>query len=111
MVESTRNLNRKEACAYLREVHGITRAPSTLAKLASSGGGPNFQKAGKAPLYPTSELDLWAQKILSPLMASTSIKAAEVPRAEGGRSSPHPEKGFDGVSEHLRGAPQDQSRG
>lgn len=87
MVESIRNLNRKEASAYLKEKYGITRAPSTLAKLASTGGGPSFRKAGKNPLYPTLELDLWAQKTLSPLMASTSIKAPEVPRVEGGRSS------------------------
>lgn len=87
MVESTRNLNRKDACAYLREVHGIIRAPSTLAKLACNGGGPRFRKAGKTPLYPTSELDLWARRILSPLMTSTSTKAVEAPRAEGERSS------------------------
>jgi hypothetical protein len=111
MVASVHYLNRKEASAYLKEAHGITRAPSTLAKLASNGGGPNFRKAGKTPLYPISELDLWAQQILSPLMASTSTKAAEIPRAECERSSPHPEKGFDGVPGCLGALPGSEQGG
>lgn len=75
---NVRYINRKQACAYLKEMYGIIRAPSTLAKLACNGGGPKFRKAGRIPLYPTSELDAWAQKILSPLMTSTSTKAEEV---------------------------------
>lgn len=72
-----RNLNRKDASRYLREVHGIVRSPATLAKLACTGGGPPFRKAGRIPLYPISELDAWALEILSPLMASTSATVEE----------------------------------
>ena len=39
-------LRRKAASDYLRETHGLERAPSTLAKLAVIGGGPTFRRAG-----------------------------------------------------------------
>lgn len=71
LVESKRR-RRKEASVYLREKWGIERAPSTLAKLATIGGGPRFVLAGRIPLYPESELDTWAQSITSPLLSSTS---------------------------------------
>lgn len=67
-----RHLRRAEASAYLKEKWGIDRKPSTLAKIASLGGGPKFLHAGRFPLYPEDELDSWAQSILSPLKASTS---------------------------------------
>lgn len=78
MTDPTRLLNRKEASAHLKNVHGIIRAASTLAKLACMGGGPPFRKAGRNPLYPISELDAWALQLLSPLMTSTSTKAEEM---------------------------------
>ena len=65
-------LRRAEASAYLKEKHGIDRAPTTLAKYAVVGGGPRFQHVGRLPLYPVQELDLWARSILSPLKSSTS---------------------------------------
>ena len=45
-------LRRAEASAYLKEKHGIDRAPTTLAKYAVVGGGPRFQHVGRLPLYP-----------------------------------------------------------
>jgi hypothetical protein len=39
-------LRRKQASAYLLEKYGIPRAPGTLAKLASTGGGPPFSPPG-----------------------------------------------------------------
>lgn len=69
---TTRRLRRIEACAYLRDVHGICRAPSTMAKYATVGGGPRFEHAGRIPLYQPSELDRWASALLSPLKSSTS---------------------------------------
>lgn len=66
------NLRRKEASIYLLEQYGISRKPKTLAKLAVIGGGPKFRHAGRIPLYPTNELDIWAASILSPLKNSTS---------------------------------------
>lgn len=65
-------LRRWEASEYLRIVHGLEVAPATLAKLASVGGGPAFNKAGRVPLYPKPELDAWADKRLGKLIRSTS---------------------------------------
>jgi hypothetical protein len=61
-----------EACVYLESRHGIKRKPSTLAKLRCIGGGPRFIKAGRAILYPPSELDEYASSLFSELCASTS---------------------------------------
>lgn len=61
-----------EAHEYLQEVHGIPVAPATLAKWRSVGGGPKFQKFGRAVLYPRSELDAWAIAKLSKPLANTS---------------------------------------
>jgi hypothetical protein len=67
-----RFLRRKAASDYLRETHGLERAPSTLAKLAVIGGGPTFRRAGRIPVYATDDLDEWAISLLSPPMRSTS---------------------------------------
>ncbi len=67
-----RPLRRSEASEYLKEKWGIDRAPATLAKLASIGGGPRFQKANRIPIYPPEFLDAWAASILSPPLNSTS---------------------------------------
>jgi hypothetical protein len=68
-------LRRKAASDYLRETHGLERAPSTLAKLAVIGGGPVFRRAGRIPLYSPEELDCWAASLLSAPMRSTSESA------------------------------------
>ena len=65
-------LRRKAASDYLRETHGLERAPSTLAKLAVIGGGPVFRRAGRIPLYSPEDLDCWAASLLSAPMRSTS---------------------------------------
>lgn len=65
-------LRRTEASQYLNEEWGIIRAPSTLAKLATIGGGPMFERANRIPLYLPEFLDAWARSILSPPMTSTS---------------------------------------
>lgn len=70
-------LRRWEAPAYLRDVHGLDVAPSTLAKYAWSGEGPAFQKAGRTPLYPLAELDSWAVKRLGRVQRSTSDTGVE----------------------------------
>jgi hypothetical protein len=77
-----RLLRRKQASDYLREKHGLERAPSTLAKLAVIGGGPIFRYAGRIPLYPPENLDAYAESVLSPPMHSTS----EVAFADSGTS-------------------------
>jgi hypothetical protein len=67
-----KRLRRTEASEYLKEIHGISRTPGTLAKLAVTGGGPRFQHVGRIPLYPIEELDKWAETVLSPLRSSTT---------------------------------------
>ena len=65
-------LRRWEVAEYLRLVHGIEVATATLAKWASVGGGPPFQKIGRTPLYPTAGLDGWAAQRLGALVHNTS---------------------------------------
>jgi hypothetical protein len=38
---------------------GIQVAQGTLAKLASTGGGPPIEKVGRTPYYPTDPLYQW----------------------------------------------------
>jgi len=64
-------LRRKQASEYLRERHGITLSPATLAKLAVLGGGPAFRKDGPFPLYELDILDAFAAARLGPLRIST----------------------------------------
>ena len=65
-------LRRWEASDYLRLVHGIEIAPTTLAKYATVGGGPAFQRINRTPLYPTSNLDEWAFSKLGKLRSTSS---------------------------------------
>lgn len=66
-------LSRTESSTYLLLQHGIRRKASTLAKLASVGGGPAFRKIGARHVaYDKSELDRWAEALLSREMRSTS---------------------------------------
>jgi hypothetical protein len=73
---SCRFLRRKAASEYLEQTWGVTRAPSTLAKLAVVGGGPIFRRAGRVPLYSTGDLDGWARSLISGPMRSTSDDAS-----------------------------------
>ncbi len=85
MTFPNRPLRRSEASVYLKDKHGIDRAPATLAKLASIGGGPRYHKANRIPIYPPDFLDEWAVSILSPPLNSTSDPGTEAnnsPNAE-----------------------------
>lgn len=75
MMERPR-LRRKDVPAYLAEHHGIDIAVATLAKLATIGGGPAMQYAGRIPLYHRDELDAWAEARLSRTVRSTSEREA-----------------------------------
>lgn len=69
-------LSRADAATYLHLQHGIRRKATTLAKLASVGGGPAFRKIGARHVaYDKSELDRWAEALLSREMRSTSEAA------------------------------------
>jgi hypothetical protein len=81
-MERLRFLRRKAASKYLQEVHGVVRAPSTLAKYAVLGGGPVFQRLGRDPVYTPVSLDEWVASQLSGPMRSTSDRetfACELP--------------------------------
>lgn len=65
-------IRRADASRYLLETHGLSFAPSTLAKMAVLGGGPAFQKNGNIPLYATESLDDWASERLTKSVKSTS---------------------------------------
>lgn len=65
-------LRREKAAEYLDVVYGIEIAPRTLAKYATVGGGPEFQKDGRWPLYTRTALDAWAIERLGPVRRNTS---------------------------------------
>jgi hypothetical protein len=88
-----RRYRRAEASSYLKERWNLDYRPTTLAKLASIGGGPRFEHAGRFPLYRAEELDAWALARFSPLKSSTSDtgKTGGAPaRQRGGGTSCHP---------------------
>jgi hypothetical protein len=65
-------LRSDEASQYLEVAHGLTVAPRTLDKLRSVGGGPEFQRFGRAILYRRDLLDAWAISRLGKPLRSTS---------------------------------------
>ncbi|RWE11557.1 MAG: hypothetical protein EOS61_15620 [Mesorhizobium sp.] len=69
-------LRRSEVPEYMLRKHGIPVAQSTLNKLASIGGGPEMQYAGRIPLYTPEALDAWAASRLSKPVTSTAGRAA-----------------------------------
>jgi hypothetical protein len=72
MLSSPEYLRRKSAAQYVREHWGVPCSPNTLAKLATIGGGPVFQRSGRIPLYTSDNLDRWVESKLSKPMRSTS---------------------------------------
>jgi hypothetical protein len=66
-----RDLTRVEAARYLTDTW-FPCAAKTLAKLAVTGGGPSFCKAGRVPLYARGDLDVWAKGRIGPRVTSTS---------------------------------------
>lgn len=69
------NLRRKDASAFLREMYGIELEPSTLAKYAVKGGGPEFHKVNRTVLYPVPSLKAWATAKLGKPRTTTSEDA------------------------------------
>ena len=64
--------NSVEASDYLEAAHGVSIAKATLDKKRVEGGGPVFQKFGRAVFYQRSALDEWALERLGTPRASTS---------------------------------------
>lgn len=55
-----------EAAAYIKEVHGVNVAPSTLERKRSKGGGPVFEKFNGKAIYRPPALDEWVRSNTSP---------------------------------------------
>jgi hypothetical protein len=64
-------LTRKGLAAALTAA-GFKTAPSSLATMASRGGGPPYQKYGPYPLYQWGPGLAWAKSKLSPVVTTTS---------------------------------------
>jgi len=67
-----RYLRRVDAADYLQSTYGFPCSRQWLAKLAVTGGGPVFRKAGRTPLYAPSDLDAWAEARIGAPVRSTS---------------------------------------
>jgi hypothetical protein len=89
-MEPHKLLRRKAASKYLYDVHGVVRAPSTLAKYAVIGGGPIFQLMGRDPVYTPPSLDEWVASKLSGPMRSTSDRDSLPGERIGGRQQGDP---------------------
>jgi hypothetical protein len=93
-MEVGERLDRSEASAYLWDRHRVKCSRVTLARLASIGGGPKFQRVGPYVFYTPAELDLWAEAKTTPLLAKASDSppvglistAAQPPKRRGRRT-------------------------
>jgi hypothetical protein len=71
-MSDSKYLMRALAAKYVTEKFGIPCSPKTLGKLATLGGGPEFRKIGRTPVYETPDLDAWVASRTGPLVNSTS---------------------------------------
>ena len=70
-------LRRSEASIYLKEEHGIDRAPATLADPRKDN--PPFRHMGKVPYYASSALDDWVRRKLSALKQPIAKETSPAP--------------------------------
>jgi hypothetical protein len=87
--DSNRPLRRAEASEYLKRRHSIVHSPDYLAKLAVTGGGPQFHKVRRTPIYTPNYLDQYAAEITSPTVRSTS-ELRRLAQAAASSGSPDP---------------------
>jgi hypothetical protein len=80
-------LTRSETSEYLKRVHGISRSPNTLAKLASIGiDGPKFSVFGRKPMYDPADIDEWVNsKMSKKIRFASELKTEPAPTHEKGR--------------------------
>jgi hypothetical protein len=74
--KGTKRFRRDTASTYLLNTWGLSYTANTLAKMATIGGGPPMEYAGRIPLYPQDGLDAWAAAKIGPRVNSTSERAA-----------------------------------
>lgn len=68
-----RFLNRAEAADYVAS-KGLPCRVATLAKAVTRGGGPSYQKFGKACVYSIEALDAWiAARLTAPRFSSSGV--------------------------------------
>lgn len=77
-----------EAVGYLQDEWGIHLEVSSLAAYRSRGLGPVFVKVGRSPRYLASDLDAYAQSLISPRKISASKLAAKAKPTQ--RKHPRP---------------------
>lgn len=68
--------SRKEASRYLADRFGVSVAPQTLAKYASIGGGPYFEKFNRDAIYTDLDLAVWVRSKLKPGEAASDAPQA-----------------------------------
>jgi len=71
MSAPSRRLDRKASAQFLTD-EGYPIQPTTLAKYACVGGGPEFESFGRKPLYTPENLLKWARARTSGPRGSTS---------------------------------------
>jgi len=78
-MDSPKFRRRKQAGAYLLSSYRFG-AEKSLAKLAVTGGGPEYHMAGQFPVYTLESLDYWAMsKIGSPVHSTSEARANHSP--------------------------------
>jgi hypothetical protein len=73
-MNSPNYLRRVDAARHVREAWGLPCSPRWLAKLAVTGGGPIYRKAGRTPIYSPADLDAWAEARIGAPQKSTSVE-------------------------------------
>lgn len=64
-------LNRTEAAQYLTE-RGLRVAKTTLQKMVTTGGGPEYRRFGHLAVYLPADLERWAESKLTAPRKSSS---------------------------------------
>lgn len=70
--DPARFLRRGDAAQYVQATFGFPCSRQWLAKLAVTGGGPVYRKAGRTPIYAPADLDAWASARIGEPQRSTS---------------------------------------
>jgi hypothetical protein len=75
--DTMKPLSTPEAHQYLRETHGLVRAPRTLSNLRSKGGGPEYHRTPAGEVRYTQEaLDAYAREQLGKPVRHTAEERA-----------------------------------
>lgn len=73
-------MRRLKTAEYVREVHFQPLEVSTLATMATRGGGPPYHRIGSTVLYARDDVDRWAHERLGRAVRSTSELRQAEPR-------------------------------